>query len=82
MTTIAITIVGRAISLERESNKISKELIQKMMQRGLRVITLQGEIEKSSILLMQYWKFEWLDGNIIISNFGGSNNIFAYYISR
>ena len=37
------------------------------MQKGLRVITLQGAIEKS----------EWLDGNIIISYFGGSNNIFA-----
>ena len=37
------------------------------MQRGLTVITLQGEIEKS----------EWLDGTIIISYFGGSNNIFA-----
>ena len=46
------------------------------MQRGLRVITLQGAIEKSPILLSQYWKFE-LDGTIIISYFGGSNNIFA-----
>ena len=26
------------------------------MQRGLRVITLQGAIEKSPILLSQYWK--------------------------
>jgi hypothetical protein len=26
------------------------------MQRGLRVITLQGLIEKSPILLSQYWK--------------------------
>ena len=47
------------------------------MQRGLRVITLQGAKEKSPILLSQYWKSEWLDGNIIISYFGGSNNIFA-----
>ena len=47
------------------------------MQRGLRVITLQGAIEKSPILLSQYWKHEWLDGNINISHFGGSNNIFA-----
>ena len=37
------------------------------MQRGLRVITLQGAIEK----------FEWLDETIIISYFGGSNNIFT-----
>ena len=47
------------------------------MQRGLRVITLQGAIEKSPILLSQYWKKEWLDGAIIISYFGVSNNIFA-----
>ena len=47
------------------------------MQRGLRVITLQGAIEKSPILLSQYWKFEWSDGTIIISYFGCSNNIFA-----
>ena len=47
------------------------------MQRGLRVITLQGAIEKSPILLSQYCKNEWLDCTIIISYFGGSNNIFA-----
>ena len=29
------------------------------MQRGLRVITLQGAIEKSPILLLQDWKKEW-----------------------
>ena len=50
------------------------------MQKGLRVITLQGAIEKSPILLSQYWENEWLNGNIIISYFGGSNNIFAEYI--
>ena len=42
------------------------------MQRGLRVITLWGAIEKSSILEIRI-----MDGNIIISYFGGSNNIFA-----
>ena len=47
------------------------------MQRGLRLITLQRAIEKSPILLLQYWKFGWLDGTIIISYSGGSNNIFA-----
>ena len=36
------------------------------MQRGKRVITLQGAIEN-----------EWLIGTIIISYFGGNNNIFA-----
>ena len=35
---------------ERESPKKSKELIQKRMQRELRVITLQGAIEKNPIL--------------------------------
>ena len=47
------------------------------MQRGIIVITLQRAKEKSPILLSQYWKTEWLDGTIIISYFGGSNNIFA-----
>jgi hypothetical protein len=47
------------------------------MQRGLRVITLQGAIKKSPILLSQYCKNKWLDGTLIISYFGGSNNIFA-----
>ena len=41
------------------------------------MITLQGAIEKSPILLSQYWKNEWFDGTIIIYYFGGSNNIFA-----
>ena len=45
------------------------------MQKGLRVTTLQGAIEKSPILLSQYWKNECLDGTIIISYFGCSNNI-------
>ena len=47
-----------------------------------RAITLereQGAIEKSLILLPQYWKYEWLVGTIIISYFGGSNNIFAVF---
>ena len=52
------------------------------MQRGLRVITLQGAIEKSPILLSQYYKNEWLDGDIIISYFGGSKNIFADCIAK
>ena len=47
------------------------------MQKGLKLITLKGAIEKSPILLSQYWKNEWLDGSIIILYFGGSSNIFA-----
>ena len=47
------------------------------MQRGVRVITLEGAIEKSPILLSQYWKNGSFDGTILISYFGGSNNIYA-----
>ena len=50
--------VGRAIILPREPSKRNKELIPKRMQRGLRVITLQGAIEKSPVLLSKCWKFE------------------------
>ena len=49
----------------------------KRLQRGLRVITLQGARKKSPILISEYWKNEGLDGTIIISYFGGSNNIFC-----
>ena len=45
------------------------------MQKG--VITLQGAIEKSPLLISQYWKNEGLDVTIIISYFGDSNNTFA-----
>ena len=31
------------------------------MQKGLRVLTLQGTLEKSLILLLQYWKMnDWM----------------------
>ena len=43
------------------------------------MIALQGEIDKSPILLSQYWKNECLNGTIIIAYFGGINNIFADY---
>ena len=46
-TTIAIAIVGRAITLEREPSKKKQKLIPKMMQRRLRVITLRGATEKN-----------------------------------
>ena len=70
-TNIIFAIVGRAITLEREPSKIKQRSDTKRMQRRLRVI------EKSSILLSQYWKFKCIDGTIIISYFGGSNNNFA-----
>ena len=73
-TTIAIAIVGRALTLEREPSK-KKQITD--TKKDARVITLQGAIEKSLILLSQYWKVECLDGTIIISYFGGSNNIFV-----
>ena len=41
------------------------------------MVTLEGAIEKSPILLSQYWKNEGLDDTIIISYLVGSNNIFA-----
>ena len=82
LNNISFAIVGRAITLERKPSKKSKELIPKRMQKGLRVITLQGAIEKSTILLSYYRKNEWLDGTIIISYFGGRNNIFADCISH
>ena len=62
--------------------KRSKVLIPKRMQRGLRVITLQGAIEKSPILLSQYWKNEGLVVTIIISYFSGCYNIFADCTSK
>ena len=48
--------------------------IAELMQRELIMITLRGAIEKSPIFLSQYWKNELLDGTIIISYYGGSNN--------
>ena len=47
MTTIAIAILGRAITVEREIKKISKEITAKMKQKKLREITLQEAIEKN-----------------------------------
>ena len=39
------------------------------------MITIQGAIEKNCD--SNIGKNEWLDGTLIISYFGGSNNIFA-----
>ena len=52
-------------------------MIPKWMQKGLTVITLQEAIKKSPILLSQYLKNDLLDGTVVISYFGGSNNIFT-----
>ena len=63
-----IAIVTVILSLSplraRKIDNFRKEAIKKeakilkRMQRGLRVITLQGAIEESPILLSQYWKNE------------------------
>ena len=50
--------VGRTLTLEREPSKKKRRTVTKIMQRVLKVITLQGAIKKSPILLSQYWKFE------------------------
>ena len=56
-----MAIVGRAITLERKPIKKKQRTDTKKMQRGLRVITLQGAIEKNPILLSQYWKInDWM----------------------
>ena len=58
-TTIAIAIVGRAITIWEAIQKRSHEPIYKTNTKneakGLRAITKGGAIEKSSILLLQYW---------------------------
>ena len=73
---MVIAIVGRAITVERVLKKRSKELIQEMKQRRLRVMSLQGAIEKSPILLLQYWKIDLFDRVPKINlHFGGTNNI-------
>ena len=57
--------------VERAIKKRSKELIPKKKQRRLRLKTLQKALRKGQ-----------LDSIIIISVFGGTNNIFANYNSR
>ena len=53
MTTIAIVIVGRAITLWRSIKKRSKELIPKVKYKILRAITLhdRSNIEKANIVI-------------------------------
>ena len=45
VTAIAIVIVGRALTLEKEIKERSKEILAKIMQRRLRAITFQKAIE-------------------------------------
>ena len=49
---------SRSFTLLKALTKSNSTLFAIGFQRGLRVITLQGAIEKSLILLLQYWKFE------------------------
>ena len=51
------------------------------MQRVLRVITLQGALKKSPILLSQYWKNE-SNSTIIISHFSGTNIFYSCIFIR
>ena len=44
--------VGRSITIEREINKGCKQLIQKIKQRILRALILQGAIEKILIAML------------------------------
>ena len=55
-TFIAIAIVGRAITIEKVIKKRSKELMSKFKHRQLRTINLKGALEKSPILMSQYWE--------------------------
>ena len=68
LPTIAIAIVGRAITISEAIQKRSHELVYKKLSKEIksdnfcyrkvgRAITLQGEIEKNPILLSQYWNF-------------------------
>ena len=53
----SFTLLGVRNFRERAIKK-SIELIPKRMQKGLRVMTLQGAIEKCPILLLKHWKNE------------------------
>ena len=63
MTTIAIAIVGRAITLEREPSKKKQRTDTKKDAK---------RIKSDNFTRSNREKNEWLDGNFI-SYFGGSN---------
>ena len=50
------TIFGRAITIQRKIEEKGNGILPKNKQRRLRAITLQGTINKSLILLVQYMK--------------------------
>ena len=58
MSNIAIAILEKLLFLKgnKKPTKKKQRTDTKRMQRGFRVITLQGAIEKCPILLSQYWK--------------------------
>ena len=70
-----MAIVERALTLEKEMKERSKKIIAKIMQRRLRAITFQKAKEYLPILLLKNGK---LDSTIIISHFGGTNNIIVH----
>ena len=81
-TTIAIAIVGRAITewegLQKRSHGPIYKTDTKNEAKWLRAITNWGSREKSPILLSQYMKNYHFDTALkIISHFRGTNNIFV-----
>ena len=71
---------ANAFKSENEPLKKNQRTDTKRDAKGLRMITLKGAIEKSPILLSQYWKnYYFKRVTKIISHFDGSNNIFVDY---
>ena len=79
-TTIAIAIIGRLITLERGPSKKKQRTNTKKVAKRIKGDNFtRSNREKSStaIAILEKWM---LDGTIIISYFGGSNNILTNYI--
>ena len=72
MTTIAIAIVGRAITLERKPSKKKQRTDTKKDANKIKSDNFTMSSKENSNIAIAI-----LDGNIIISYFDGSNNIFA-----
>ena len=58
MTTIAIAIVGRAITLERKPSKKKQRTDTKKDAKGIKSDNFTKS-HRSPILLSQFWKFEY-----------------------